>query len=116
MNHICFAKAVRKQQVLNPLPSSLYFCPDSTRHTVSVFAGYVVFSSSFETSVADSLKMNINFAVRQITKVDILLWLFVRLMDMVHGELSLADQFVRLKVKFKKYVRRTIFCLTPTSF
>lgn len=27
---------------------------------------------------------------------------------MVHGELSLADQFVRLKVKFKKYVRKTV--------
>ena len=30
-------------------------------------------------------------------------------MDMVHGELSLADQFARLKVKFKKYVGSTIF-------
>jgi len=28
---------------------------------------------------------------------------------MVHGELSLADQFARLKVKFKKYVGSTIF-------
>jgi len=30
-------------------------------------------------------------------------------MDMVHGELSLADQFARLKVKFKKYVGSTVF-------
>jgi len=28
---------------------------------------------------------------------------------MVHGELSLADQFARLKVKFKKYVGSTVF-------
>lgn len=32
-------------------------------------------------------------------------------MDMVHGELSLADQFARLKVKFKKYDGNTFVSL-----
>jgi hypothetical protein len=97
------------QADIHHLSVSISTVPISTSQSVidSVFCFHLLLAAAYTTVlflVVYSLKwlpMLLIDSRYVVTKVDIYYGLFYRLMDMVHEELSLADQFIRLKVSVR---------------